>query len=91
MFTWTGWLLVPAPLLLAWDYFRRRDPLALIVLLLLTVVTALTGWQARWNPWQAAIFSLALPWMLAPLKVAHRTIGRSAVVGTWSSRRCGGS
>ncbi|MEX1111715.1 MAG: hypothetical protein WEB31_07930 [Chthoniobacterales bacterium] len=67
MFAWTGWLLVPAPLLLAWDYFRRRDPLALILLLLLVAVTALTGWQARWNPWQAAIFSLALPWMLAPL------------------------
>ena len=67
MFTWTGWLLVPAPLLLAWDYFRRRDPLALIVLILLAVVTALTGWQARWSPWQAAVFCLALPWMLAPL------------------------
>jgi len=68
MFTWTGWLLVPAPLLLAWDYFLRRDPLALIVLILLAVVTALTGWQARWNPWQASIFCLALPWMLAPLR-----------------------
>lgn len=68
MFTWTGWLLVPAPLLLAWDYFRRRDPLALIVLTLLVVVTALTGWQARWNAWQAAVFCLALPWMLTPLR-----------------------
>ncbi|MFM8808735.1 MAG: hypothetical protein ACKOJB_07515, partial [Chthoniobacterales bacterium] len=67
MFTWTGWLLVPAPLFLAWDYFRRRDPLALIVLILLAVVTALTGWQARWSPWQAAVFCLALPWVLAPL------------------------
>jgi len=59
---------VPAPLLLAWDYFRRRDPLALIVLLLLAAVTALTGWQARWNPWQATVFCLSLPWMLAPLR-----------------------
>ena len=68
MFTWTGWLLVPAPLLLAWNYYKSRDPLALVVLLLLVVVTALTGWQARWNPWQAAIFCLALPWILAPLR-----------------------
>lgn len=68
MFTWTGWLLVPAPLLLAWDYFRRRDPLALIVLLLLAAVTALTGSQARWNPWQATVFCLSLPWILAPLR-----------------------
>jgi hypothetical protein len=67
MFAWTGWLLVPAPLLLAWNYFRTRDPLALIVLVLLAAVTALTGWQARWNPWLAAIFCLALPWILRPL------------------------
>ena len=82
MFAWTGWLLVPAPLLLAWDYFRRRDPLALIVLLLLVAVTALTGWQARWNPWQAAIFCLALPWMLAPLGKAW-VIGAVFVVSLW--------
>jgi hypothetical protein len=68
MFTWTGWLLVPAPLLLGWKYYKSRDPLALIVLLLLVVVTALTGWQARWNPWQATVFCLALPWILSPLR-----------------------
>jgi hypothetical protein len=68
MFTWTGWLLVPAPLLLAWNYYKSRDPLALIILLLLVVVTALTGWQARWNAWQAAVFCLALPWIIAPLR-----------------------
>jgi Uncharacterized membrane protein, required for N-linked glycosylation len=67
MFAWTGWLLVPAPLLLAWSYGKTRDPLALIVLLLLAVVTALTGWQARWNPWLASVFCLALPWILRPL------------------------
>jgi len=67
MFAWTGWLLVPAPLLLAWNYFRTRDPLPLIALVLLAVVTALTGWQARWNPWLVAIFCLALPWILRPL------------------------
>ena len=67
LFAWTGWLLVPAPLLLAWNYLKTRDPLALLVLVLLAVVTALTGWQARWNPWLAAIFCLALPWILRPL------------------------
>ena len=68
MFAWTGWLLVPAPLLLLWSYYQSRDPLALNALLLLVIVTALTGWQARWGAWQAAIFCLALPWMLAPLR-----------------------
>jgi hypothetical protein len=68
--------------LLAWDYFRRRDPLALIVLLLLVAVTALTGWQARWNPWQAAIFCLALPWMLAPLRKPW-VIGTAFLVSLW--------
>ncbi|MBU3666024.1 MAG: hypothetical protein FGM15_09150 [Chthoniobacterales bacterium] len=64
MFAWTGWLLAPAPLLLGWDYFKKRDPLALMCLVLLAVVTALTGWQARWSPWLAAVFCLSLPWLL---------------------------
>lgn len=68
MFTWTGWLLVPAPLLLAWSFAKSRDPLPLLTLVLLIVVTALTGWQARWNAWQAAVFCLALPWILGPLR-----------------------
>lgn len=68
MFAWTGWLLVPAPVLLVWDYRRQRDACAVILLVLLAVTTALTGWQVRWNAWQAAVFCLALPWMLAPLR-----------------------
>lgn len=68
MFAWTGWLLVPAPLLLLWEFLRRRDPVALMVLVLLAVVIALTGWQARWSPWLASVFCLALPWALAPLR-----------------------
>lgn len=68
MMTWTGWLLVPAPLMLIWDYRRRRDPVALIALVTLAVVTALAGWQARWSPWLAAVYCLALPWMLQPLR-----------------------
>jgi hypothetical protein len=82
MFTWTGWLLIPAPLLLAWNYYKSRDPLVLIVLFLLIVVTALTGWQARWNPWQAAIFCLALPWVLAPLRKTW-IIWTAFVVSLW--------
>jgi len=70
MFTWTGWLLVPAPVLLVWDYLRRRDPLAFIALILLVAVTALTGWQSRWCAYQAVIFCLALPWILSPLQKA---------------------
>jgi hypothetical protein len=70
MLAWTGWLLVPAPLLLAWHYYRSRDPLALMLLILLAVVTALTGWQGRWSPWLAAVFCLSLPWMLAPMRKA---------------------
>ena len=70
MVAWTGWLLIPAPLLLGWNFYRTRDPLALIVLVLLAVVTALTGWQARWNPWLAAVFCLSLPWVLQTLRKA---------------------
>lgn len=67
LFAWTGWLLFPAPLLLVWRHRRSRDPLAFFLLILLVVVTALTGWQARWSPWLAAVFCLSLPWALAPL------------------------
>lgn len=67
MFGWTGWLLAPAPALLIWDYWKRRDPLAMMALALLAVVVALTGWQARWSPWLASVFCLALPWVLRPL------------------------
>jgi hypothetical protein len=86
MFTWTGWLLVPAPVLLLWEYWRRRDPLALIALILLVVITALTGWQARWSPWQAAIFCLARPWMLAPLQKAW-IIWVVSLAGLWPVAR----
>ncbi|MEX1044976.1 MAG: hypothetical protein WEC73_02500 [Chthoniobacterales bacterium] len=68
LFAWTGWLLVPAPLLLAWNFYRTRDPLALVLLIILAIVTALTGWQARWSPWLAAVFCLTLPWILPPLR-----------------------
>ena len=68
MMAWTGWLLVPAPLLLVWDYLRRRDPVALMTLATLAIVAALAGWQARWSPWLAVVFCLALPWVLQPLR-----------------------
>ncbi len=68
IFAWTGWLLIPAPLLLAWDFVRRRDPLAMTCLILLVVVTALTGWQARWSPWLASALCLSLPWILRSLQ-----------------------
>jgi len=83
MFTWTGWLLVPAPVLLVWDYLRRRDPLAVIVLILLVAVTALTGWQVRWSAYQAAIFCLALPWILAPLQKTW-IVWAAFIISLWS-------
>lgn len=82
MLSWTGWLLVPAPLLLGWNYYKSRDPLALVVLVLLIAVTALTGWQARWNAWQAAVFCLALPWVLAPLRKTW-VVATVFVVSLW--------
>lgn len=67
LFAWTGWLLAPAPVLLVWSFLRRRDPAAMILLVILVAVTALTGWQARWSPWLASVFCLSLPWALAVL------------------------
>lgn len=86
LFAWVGWLLVPAPLLMAWDYWKKRDLLALIMLVLLVVVTALAGWQVRWSPWLASIFCLALPWILRPLKKSW-IIGLVFVISLWPVAR----
>lgn len=80
LFAWTGWLLAPAPLLLVWTHLRLRDPLALFLPVVLAVVTALAGWQARWSPWLAAVFCLSLPWVLAALP--RRWIGWFAFIAS---------
>lgn len=64
IFHWTGWLLLPAPLLLAWDAWKQRERVAWFWLVQLAALVALTLWQARWGYFLALGFAMALPWML---------------------------
>jgi len=62
---WTGWLLLPAPLLLAWLGWKKRDPAAWFWLGMVVLLAALTCWQARCGYFLALAFVMALPTLLA--------------------------
>ncbi|MCX6967839.1 MAG: hypothetical protein NTZ46_08705 [Verrucomicrobia bacterium] len=61
---WTGWLLLPAPVLLAWLGWKKRNRTAGFWLVLLIALAALTCWQARWGYFLALVFAMALPILL---------------------------
>ncbi len=61
---WTGWLLIPAPLLFLWLGWKKRDRTAGFWFVLLLTLSALTYWQARWGYFLALVFAMALPSLL---------------------------
>ena len=64
LWKWTGWLIIPAPLLLGWMGWKRGDCTAWLWLGLLLLLSALTCWQARWGYFLALAFAMALPTLL---------------------------
>lgn len=62
---WSGWLLLPAPLILLWLGWKKQDRAAWFWLVMLLVVSALTCWQARWGYFFALVFAMALPSLLS--------------------------
>jgi len=71
-FTWAGYMLAVAPLLVWFGFWRtenktERVPVFIIVLLVATY--CLTIWQARWAYFFLSIFALALPALLQPIKL----------------------
>ena len=64
LWNWTGWLLLPAPLLLGWMGGKRGEGKAWFWLVLLLGLSALTCWQARWGYFLALAFAMALPTLL---------------------------
>ena len=72
-FSWCGWLLLLAPILL-WPTRNRSAPIFLTVLLLGTF--ALTIWQARWSYFFVMIFAMLVPQILSVLR--KPTIAASA-------------
>ena len=64
-FSWCGWLLLLAPILL-WPKGKRNAPLFLIALLITAFV--LTIWQARWSYFFVMIFAIIVPEILSVLR-----------------------
>jgi hypothetical protein len=67
-FRWCGYLIVVAPILL-WLTYRRKIQPPLFISTLLIITFCLTMWQARWSYFFVSIFALALPQLLASIKL----------------------
>ena len=68
IFSWCGWLLVAAPVLLAWRWIRGRERLCGLWLALVSVAVGLSLYHARWGYFLALLFAMSLPWILPSLR-----------------------
>jgi len=64
LFSWAGWLALPAPLILLIRFFRGRDPACFLFAVLLLLLGALTFWHIRWGYFLVLAFALSLPGVL---------------------------
>ena len=64
LFSWCGWLLIAAPILLAWKFLKDGKAIHLGWLALIASTTALTLQHARWGYFLALFFAMSLPWLL---------------------------
>ena len=68
IFSWCGWLLAAAPVLLAWRWIRGRERLCGLWLALVSVAVGLSLYHARWGFFLALVFAMSLPWILPSLR-----------------------
>ncbi len=68
IFSWCGWLLAAAPVLLAWRWIRNRESLCGLWLALLIAAVGLSLYHARWGYFLALFFAMSLPWILPSLR-----------------------
>ena len=68
LFSWTGWLLAVGPPLLAWQFWKTREPLCLFLAGLILVVSGLTLEHLRWGYFLVLVFGMSLPWVLAAIR-----------------------
>lgn len=64
---WLGWLAPALPFLLAWRFWKTRQPSQLAFLALVLATYALTCWQIRWGCYLALVAAMALPHALAAI------------------------
>ena len=64
LFSWVGWLAIVVPFGLLAGYFRKREPVYLLLCALVVLLAGLTLWYLRWGYFFAIAFALSLPWVL---------------------------
>ncbi len=64
IFSWVGWLVVLAPVLLVWRAMREREAVAGLIAWLLVLAMGLTFWNVRWGYFLVLVFALSLPFFL---------------------------
>lgn len=64
LFMWTGWLLPVVPVLLGLRFYKEKNRLPLALAVLLVVTIGLSLWYARWGYFLALVFALSLPFAL---------------------------
>ena len=65
LFSWAGWLAIVAPFGLLFGYFRKREPVYLLLCVLILVLGGLSLWHLRWGYFFVIAFALGLPWLLS--------------------------
>ena len=68
MFSWCGWLVVAAAVILAWRAARGAGSICAVFAGLLVLLGALGFWHARWGYFLALVFAMSLPWVLAAFR-----------------------
>jgi hypothetical protein len=68
IFSWCGWLVVPATAILAWRAVRNGGAVGGLFAALLVLLMALCLWHSRWGYFLALIFAMSLPWVLTTFR-----------------------
>lgn len=64
LFSWGGWLVVVSPLVLLAGYFKKQEPVCLLLCILVLLLTGLCIWYVRWGYFFALALAFCLPWVL---------------------------
>ena len=64
LFSWGGWLAAVAPFGLLAGYYRKREPVYLLLCALTALLAGLAVWHLRWGYFFVIAIALSLPWLL---------------------------
>jgi hypothetical protein len=68
IFSWCGWLVAVAPVVLIWRAWRERGAVCVFFAVLVLVLAGLCLWHARWGYFLAVAFAVSLPWVLGDVR-----------------------